>query len=174
MAYQFVYDKLPWHERIDKQLAKLKKKLSKEDYQGFYVRMRVKYAQKFDEMLVNESEELGELFKMIQEARAIKNNLDRQCMRANKQLAKTHSINYDVIYQYLEQYKNVSLRDIGLDKSNDGGMEKSIQPKRRASNLSDLSASDNLSVFGPENMLDFSGSRSSKGSRGWSPIGGLK
>ena len=98
VAYQFVYDKLPWHERIDKQLAKLKKKLSKEDYQGFYVRMRVKYAQKFDEMLVNESEELGELFKMIQEARAIKNNLDRQCMRSNKQLAKTHSINYDVIY----------------------------------------------------------------------------
>ena len=97
-------------------------------------------------------------------------------MRANKQLAKTHSINYDVIYQYLEQYKNVSLRDIGLDKSNDGRMEKSIQPKKRASNLSDLSASDNLSVFGPENPLSLSNSRSSQGSRGrsWTPAGGLK
>ena len=49
VAFQFVFDKLPWHERIDKSLAKIKKKLSKEDYQGFYVRMRVKYAQKFDE-----------------------------------------------------------------------------------------------------------------------------
>ena len=48
VAFQFVFEKLPWHEKIDKSLGKMKKKLTKEDYQGFYVRMRLKYAEKFD------------------------------------------------------------------------------------------------------------------------------
>ena len=53
------FSKLPWHEKIDKSLAKIKKKLTKEEYQGFYVRMRIKYAEKFDQQLIDESKELS-------------------------------------------------------------------------------------------------------------------
>ena len=48
------------------------RKLSKEDYQGFYIKLRMKHANHFDQHLIDKGEELSQLFRMIAEARKVK------------------------------------------------------------------------------------------------------
>ena len=44
VAFQFVFIKLPWEETFDKTLAKSKGKLTQQEYQVFYIKMRMNYA----------------------------------------------------------------------------------------------------------------------------------
>ena len=40
--------------------------------------------------------------------------MERNCLRQNKKLTKSHSINYEIIYNYLDQYKFVKLEDLKI------------------------------------------------------------
>ena len=77
--------------------------------------MRLKYAEKFDKKLVEQGQELSELFKMILEAKEVKNNMERNILTTSKKVTKSHSINYDVIYDYLEEHKHLNLQDIKIE-----------------------------------------------------------
>ena len=44
VAFQFVFIKLPWEEKLNKTLAKAKGKLTQQEYQVFYIKMRMKHA----------------------------------------------------------------------------------------------------------------------------------
>ena len=49
VAYQFVFEKLPWHEKLDKQLSKINiQALTKERYQTLFIKMRLKHSHHFD------------------------------------------------------------------------------------------------------------------------------
>ena len=44
VAFQFVFIKLPWEEKLNKTLAKASGKLTQQEYQVFYIKMRMKHA----------------------------------------------------------------------------------------------------------------------------------
>ena len=65
-----------------------------------------------DQALLKEMQE--SIFE-ASEAKVVKNNMDRQIIRMNKKITKSHSINYDVIYDYLEEHKSLNLQDIKIE-----------------------------------------------------------
>ena len=51
VAYIFVFDQLPWQKKVEKILSQLRESVDAEELQGIYVRIRVKYAETFDNIL---------------------------------------------------------------------------------------------------------------------------
>ena len=99
VAYQFVFEKLPWHEKLDKLILKHNLSLSKEEYQGYYIRLRIKYAKLFDKQLAQKGEELSQLFKLIIEAGKAKRKLEMKYLNRSRISTKYHSIKYDLFFK---------------------------------------------------------------------------
>ena len=45
----------------------------------------------------------------------------------NKKITKSHSINYDVIYDYLEEHKSLNLQDIKIEAKDEDVKEKRLE-----------------------------------------------
>ena len=73
------------------------------------MRIRVKYAETFDTLLCEDTKELGIIFNLVIKAKQRKAKMEIKNRKLNKMSDSHHSINYQGLYNYLEQYKSLTV-----------------------------------------------------------------
>ena len=94
VAYAFVFDKLPWEKRVERYLSSFKSGVSAEQLHEVYIKIRVKFAEVFNYELIENSQELGALFRLVIQAMQRKKKIEIKHRKLRKVSDTHHSINY--------------------------------------------------------------------------------